>query len=169
MNKVEKTYRDFAAAAKADPSVLARVEAMEALQPEGEGGLPSIDAAAKRMDAIPELANAAKGAGVETREVVIFSYVLAGTAMASAMAQGKDVPPSASAPALAENVRWYREHEAEVTRFLQQMNSLYPDEKKAARSAEEWSVEVQEGEAAEGAKDVEETEAESDSTTAPGE
>jgi hypothetical protein len=164
MKKVETAYRSLADAVKSDPGLRQRMEAMSAREPAGDGSLPSLDAAVRQWDAIPEFARAAKSAGVEPREMVLFSYVLAGTAMASAMSQGRELP--ASPPALARNVQWYRENETAVTSFLQRMDEIFPDGEADEDSPGGESVE--EPEDGEGTEAFEETSAGSDSTGAAG-
>ncbi len=132
MNKVEAAYREFAAVVKADPAVAEHLAALELEETPGEPGPPSIDDAVRRMESVPQLAQAAKHAGIPMRELVLFNYTLMGMAIASSLdsAMGGDTrqPEAQESPAYAANLEWFRENEGAVQRYFAVMDELFPDE-----------------------------------------
>lgn len=132
MNKVEAVYREFAAVVKADPAVAEQLAALEPEETPDEPGLPSLDDAVRRMESVPQLAQAAKHAGIPMRELVLFNYTLMGTAMASsldsAMGGGTELPEAQESPVYAANRKWFRENEDAVQRYFSVMDELFPDE-----------------------------------------
>ncbi len=132
MNKVEAAYREFADVVKADPAVAEQLAALEPEDTPGEPGLPSIDDAVRRMESVPQLAQAAKHAGIPMRELVLFNYTLMGTAIASSLdsAMGGDTkrPEAQESSVYAANRKWFRENEDAVQRYFAVMDELSGDE-----------------------------------------
>ena len=139
MDKVEKAFRGFSAAAEADPALGARLDALEPPDRDAESAVVSIDDAVRQMEEIPQFVKVVKGVGVTMREVLLFSYVFAGTMIASSMSQGDAPSAPDSAPALADNVRWFRENQVPIRGFLAQMEQLSQDEEAREGAPDAWS------------------------------
>ena len=86
-----------------------------------EDDADSLTAMAARLDDIPEAKAALAGAGMPSREYIVFGLAVLQAGMASwALSQGGALPPGVS----AENVGFYQAHQDEI----QALTSLLPED-----------------------------------------
>ena len=82
----------------------------------------SLDGMAKRIESVPQMRDAVREAGLSTREFALITYSMMQSAMAASVLQmrPKDNQDSLvrEMKANPDNVKFYREHEAEITRKM---------------------------------------------------
>jgi hypothetical protein len=125
---LEKKDQLSAAEEKRLDDLRTKLEAEEAkLMPADTDNAPSLDAMAKRIESVPALANAIRGAGLTPREYSLMSLVTIQAVMAHGFMKssgGKELPRELAATMLADNVKFVADNEAEITRLLERLKTL---------------------------------------------
>jgi hypothetical protein len=112
LNKVERVYRDLAAAVKADPTLESKMDAMS----DADDSHDSLADMARKFQAIPPLDAALRKEGMTAREYAIFNMALLQAGMAAgAQKMGAKLPDSVN-PA---NVKFVKDHEADLQKLQQ--------------------------------------------------
>jgi predicted phage tail protein len=84
----------------------------------------SLDDMARRIESVPEMAKAIRGAGLTPREYSLMSLVTFQAMMVHGFqkaAGSKELPPEMTATVLADNIKFVRDNEAEITRLLERL------------------------------------------------
>lgn len=84
----------------------------------------SLDDMARRIESVPEMAKAIRSAGITPREYSLISLVTFQAMMVHGfqkVAANKELPPELTATVLADNIKFVRDNEAEITRLLDRL------------------------------------------------
>lgn len=102
-------------------------EAFKARSESGDESDDSLDGMAKKFDSVPEMRDAIRAAGLSTREFALLTMSMMQTAMASSVLQQRPKDNQDSLvremKANPDNIKFYREHEAEITRKTNELKA----------------------------------------------
>jgi len=127
---LEKKEQLTAAEEKRLEELRAKKEAAEAeadAKEPGQSKDESLDETARRIEREPAFAGAIRSAGLTPREYALVSMVTFQAMLAHSLQkslEGKELPKEAAAGVLAENIKFVADNEAEITRLLQQLQTL---------------------------------------------
>jgi len=122
LQKIEGTMKTVMAAAKSDPAVKRQLSSdAVAIDPDTPMTLSAME---KELAKVPVLIKALQANGLTPREYAKFLTVLGRSMVASSFQQAGGPMASALGSVAPENIKFVREHRADIERFTETMESL---------------------------------------------